>query len=121
MTNQKITFNALNSFYLDTSDMKVNEGYLNDAIILWAMNTEWIYKAVRYGKGSVQGVIWSAFTDLVNNHIREIEYPYHQDCVCSSYQLKNWLNEYGNGYDTLKATKEYFEAEREDAKEWGER
>jgi hypothetical protein len=100
-TNKQITFAALNSHYLDTSDMRINADYLNDAIIMWGENTERFYKAYTQSKRKIHSIVWEIFTDLTNDHIRSNEYPYHQDYHATSEQLKAWLKEYGDGYDTL--------------------
>lgn len=100
-TNKAITFNALNSHYLNTGNMTINEEYLNDAIIMWGENTERFYDAYTKGKRTIQSIVWEIFADLVNHHIKDIEYPYNQDCYASSAQLKAWLDEYGCGYETL--------------------
>ena len=100
-TNKTITFSALNSHYLDTSDMTINEEYLNDAIIMWGENTERFYRAYTESKRTIKSIVWEIFTDLANHHIKDNEYPYNQDHFASSYQLKAWLEEYGNGYETL--------------------
>lgn len=100
-TNKAITFAALNSHYLDTSKMRINEEYLNYALIMWGENTEHFYIAYTQTKRSIKSIVWEIFTDLVNHHIKDNEYPYNQDHVASSYQLKAWLEEYGDGYETL--------------------
>jgi hypothetical protein len=81
--------------------MRVNKEYLNDALIMWGENTERFYKAYTQSNRKIQSIVWEIFTDLVNQHIRDNEYPYNQDCYPSSSQLKVWLNEYGDGYETL--------------------
>ena len=100
-TNKQITFAALNSHYLDTSDMRINEEYFNDALIIWGENTERFYKAYTQSNRKIQSIVWEIFTDLANHHIKTEEYPYNQDCYASSEQLKAWLKEYGDGYETL--------------------
>lgn len=100
-TNKQITFSALNSHYLDTSDMTINSEYLNDAIVMWGENTERFYDAYTKSKRTIQSIVWEIFTDLTNHHIRDIEYPHNQDHYASSQQLKAWLDEYGDGYETL--------------------
>ncbi len=100
-TNKQITFAALNSHYLDTSDMRINEEYLNDAIIMLAENTERYYKAYTQTKRSIRSIVWEVFANLATQHIRDNEYPYNQDHYASSEQLKKWLDEYGDGYETL--------------------
>lgn len=111
-TNKNITFSALNSHYLDTSDMTIATEYLNDALIMWGMNTEKFYREITNKRRSITSLVWAIFTDLTNDHIKSNEYPYNQDCFASSEQLKSWLKTYGNGYDTLKQAVEYFTAER---------
>lgn len=100
-TNKAITFAALNSHYLDTSDMRINEEYLNDAIIMWGENTERFYKAYTQTKRPIRSIVWEIFTDLTNDHIKSNEYPYNQNYHATSAQLKAWLAEYGDGYETL--------------------
>lgn len=100
-TNKTITYSALNSHYLDTSKMRINEEYLNDAIIMWGENTRKFYDAYTKSKRKIESIVWEIFTDLANDHIKSNEYPYNQDCYASSDQLKKWLSEYGDGYETL--------------------
>ena len=116
-TNKSITFAALNSHYLDTSDMTINAEYLNDAIIIWGSNTQKFYREYTQTRRKITAIVWAMFEDLTNDHIKTDEYPYNQDCYSTSYQLKQWLNTYGNGYKTLKPAIDYFEAERKEFKE----
>ena len=116
-TNKTITFAALNSHYLDTSKMRINEEYLNDAIIIWGENTRRFYEAYTRSRRSIRSIVWEMFADLANNHIKSNEYPYNQDCYASSEQLKKWLSEYGDGYDTLLPAIDYFETIRREYKE----
>jgi len=97
-----ITFSALNSYYLNTATMRINADYLNDAIILWGENTERFYKAYTKTKKKIRTIVWEIFLDLANQHIKDSEYPHNQDLEASSYQLKKWLERYGDGLDTLK-------------------
>ena len=116
-TNKAITFAALNSHYLDTSKMRINEEYLNDAIIIWGENTRKFYEAYTRSRRPIRSIVWEMFIDLTNNHIKSNEYPYNQDCYASGDQLKKWLAEYGNGYETLSPTIEYFETIRNEYRE----
>ena len=116
-TNKAITFAALNSHYLDTSKMKINEEYLNDAIIIWGENTRRFYEAYTRSRRSIRSIVWEIFTDLANNHIKSNEYPYNQDCYANSEHLKKWLLDYGDGYDTLLPSIDYFETIRREYKE----
>lgn len=100
-TNKAITYSALNSHYLDTSKMKINDDYLNDAIVMWGENTERFYKAYTQSKRTIQSIVWEILTDLTNQHIKDNEYPYNQDCYATSAQIKAWLDEYGDGYETI--------------------
>jgi hypothetical protein len=116
-TNKTITFAALNSHYLDTSDMRINEEYFNDALIIWGENTERFYKAYTQSKRTIRSIVWEIFTDLANHHIKTNEYPYNQDCYASSEQLKAWLKEYGDGYETLLPAIVAFQDLRQEYKE----
>ena len=116
-TSKAITYSALNSHYLDTSKMEINEDYLNDAIIIWGENTRKFYEAYTRTRRSIRSIVWEMFIDLANNHIRSNEYPYNQDCYASSDQLKKWLSDYGNGYETLLPAIDYFETIRREYRE----
>lgn len=115
--NKAITYAALNSHYLDTSKMEINEEYLNDAIIIWGENTRKFYEAYTKSRRPIRSIVWEMFIDLTNNHIKSNEYPYNQDCYASSDQLKKWLSDYGHGYETLSPTIEYFETIRNEYRE----
>lgn len=115
-TNKNITFSALNSHYLDTSDMCITVEYFNDALIMWGMNTEKFYCEIANKRRAIKSLVWNIFEDLANHHIKDNEYPYNQDMYASSDQLKSWLKTYGNGYDTLQRAIDYFTAERDDLK-----
>lgn len=106
-TNLNITFEALNGHYL-TSANTINEDYLNEAITTWIMNTEWIYNLLASKRSKSTSIVFTALADLANDHIKSE----HRGFQCSNYQLKKWLEEYGNGYDTLAAAVEEIEAER---------
>ena len=108
-TNLEITFAALNSHYL-MSNERINTEYLCDAIVMWAMNTEKIYKDITNNRRAITSVVWEAFSDLASDHIKMEMYP--RECSCTSYQLKKWLTTYGDGYNTLNQAVEKLENER---------
>lgn len=107
-TNINLTISTLNGHYL-TSDNTINSEYLCDAIVMWAMNTQPLYNALMNNRLQVHSVVWMTLTDLCNDHLRSEGY----NVQCQSYQLKQWLNTYGNGYTTLAAAVEELSAERE--------
>lgn len=104
-TNIEITFETLNGHYL-TSANTINEDYLCEAITMWAMNTEWIYNMLQSKRSKITSVVFAALMDLTNDHLKFDGYQ------CSSYQIKKWLNTYGNGYDTLCQAVEELTEER---------
>ena len=110
-TNINVTMNALNGHYL-TEGEKINAEYLNDAIVMWAMNTQSLYEALINSRLKVHSVVWMSLTDLANDHIKSEGY----NLQCQSYQLKQWLNTYGNGYTTLNAAVEALQEERNSTK-----
>lgn len=104
-TNINITFGVLNGHYL-TSGNTINEDYLCEAITMWAMNTEYIYKAVMSSKRKITSIVFETLLSLANDHIKWEGYQ------CTNYQIKRWLIEYGNGYETLSKAVEELTAER---------
>ena len=106
-TNMNLTFSALNGYYL-TSGEKINAEYLCDAIVMWAMNTQNIYNELVRSSRKINSIVWEAFLDLANDHIKNECRGYS----CSGYQLKKWLATYGKGYDTLSQAIEELQEER---------
>ena len=106
-TNMALTMDALNAHYLESGN-KINSQYLCDAIVMWTMNTHYLYGAVMYSKRKITSIAYEALMDLANDHIKS-EYVGYQ---CLSYQIKKWLNTYGNGYDTLAKAVEELTEER---------
>lgn len=100
-TKIEITYNALNSWYLDTSDFTINEYCLNQDIIITGRNTKKFRDELVCGKRKVKNIVWEILLHLSNLRIGENEAPYHQDYHATAYQVKKWLNEYGDGYGTL--------------------
>lgn len=100
-TDIDITYNALNSWYLDTSDFTINEYRLNQDLIIMGRNTKKFRDELVGGKRKVKNIVWDILLHLSNLRIAENEMPYHQDYHATAYQVEKWLNEYGDGYDTL--------------------
>jgi hypothetical protein len=109
-TNLEITYSALNSHYL-MSNERINTEYLCDAIVMWAINTERIYKDIANSRRSITSVVWEAFFDLAEDHVKMEQYP--RGYSCTSYQLKKWLTTYGDGYDALEKAVQELQKERE--------
>lgn len=100
-TKIEITYNALNSWYLNTSTMTINEYYLNQDIIIMGRNTKKFRDELVGGKRKVKNIVWDILLHLSTLRIGENEMPYHQDYHATAYQAKKWLDEYGDGMDTL--------------------
>ena len=113
-TSKAITFAALNSHYLNTSTNRINADYLNDSIIIWGENTQAHYNAYTKGRSKIHSVVWAMLADLAAHLIRENEYPSNQNFYASSEQLKAWLQQYGDGYDTIAPAVEHFQALRDE-------
>ena len=113
MTNQKITFSALDSYFLNTGNMKLNVDYLNDQIF---MQFDIVYRHNRmpYSKQSIlcdiaadkrrkiKSIIWNAFLDFANS---AIENEYGNQYRATSEQLKKYLASYGYDYSVLDPAK----------------
>lgn len=107
-TNMALTMDALNGHYL-TSANTINADYLCEAITMWAMNTQSLYDAVVNSSRKITAIVYETLMDLANDHIKSEGYRGYQ---CASYQIKKWLNTYGNGYDTLAKAVEELTEER---------
>ena len=113
MTNQNYTFNALDSYFLNTGNMKLNADYLNDQIY---MQFDIVYRhnrgsgkksilrdiAANYKRRSLNAVIWNAFLDFANT---ALENEYGAEYRATSEQLKKYLAKYGCDYSVLDPVK----------------
>lgn len=107
-TNKKITFDCLNAYFLQ-SDNTINEDYLNEHIQIIGMNTAWIYDKLKTRRCKAHSIAWAAFAEMTNDIIRAQGYD---DYYASNDQLKQWLNTYGSGYETIADSVTYFFDER---------
>lgn len=103
MTNQIITFNTLDSYFLNTGNGKLNIGFLRDSLldhfdVTWrstnAGNGKNLLSAyLENGRRSIRALVWQAFTEMTNEYIQ------YETCAdkysCSSEQLKKYLAQYG--------------------------
>lgn len=98
------TYEALNSYYLNTQTMRINQGYLNDNLCIFLVNDRNLYfDGVLNRRRKVESVVWEAFTQLANECLKMLDYS----TICNSKQLKDWLFEYGEGYNTLQESIDY--------------
>lgn len=114
MTDIKKVFCALNGWFLNSETNRINEEYLNEQVELWGMNTESLYNSIVKSNRKLTSVTFEVFGSLAQNAVNQEYYP--EKISVSNYQLKKWLETYGNGYDSLKDSVEYFESERLDYK-----
>lgn len=104
-TNINATFETLNGNFLTTGET-INEEYLCEAITMWTLNTQWLYKMLKRSKPET--IAFAALVDMTNDSLK------YEGYQCSNYQIKKWLNTYGNGYDTLKQAVEELKSEAEE-------
>ena len=103
MTNQKLTFDTLDSFFLNTGNMTLNVDYLRENLIQYfdveQRNSQGIsgknllQENLENTRRSVKSLVWSAFVEMTNGFIEwdtgERKY------TCTSQQLKKYLAQYG--------------------------
>lgn len=114
MTDIKKVFCALNGWFLNSETNRINEEYLNEQVELWGMNTESLYNSIVKSNRKLTSVTFEVFFSLAQHCVNQEYYP--EKISVSNYQLKKWLETYGNGYDSLKDSVECFESERLDYK-----
>lgn len=112
-TNIQATYAALNSHYLNTATMRINKDYLNDALQIAMDNDRDLYKAKCDDKVSPRVVLWNTLLYLTDSCIEYEELPnLNTPYKATSPQVKKWLFEYGDGYDTIAPMIEYVVEER---------
>ena len=103
MTNKTLTFNTLDSYFLNTGNSELNVGYLQDCIIDYFDITE---RHTNGGNGksllqinlennrrSIKSLVWEAFLCMVNGYLENETGSWKY--TCTSAQLKNYLRQYG--------------------------
>lgn len=125
MTKQELTFNTLDSYFLNTGNGKLNIGYLRDSITTYFDVTE---RHTNGGNGksllqvnlenmrrSVRSLVWEAFLSMTNDFI-ESETG-NRKYNCTSEQIKKYLKKYGFSLDeALKPVVDEISAWREAAR-----
>lgn len=107
MTKQELTFNTLDSYFLNTGSMKLNIGYLRDSITAYFDVTE---RHTNGGNGksllqinlanmrrSIKSLVWEAFLSMTNDFLENETGS--QKYTCTSEQLKKYLKKYGFSLD----------------------
>lgn len=103
MINQALTFNTLDSYFLNEGTGKLNIGYLRDSIITHFDVTE---RNTNSGNGksllqvnltntkrSIQSLVWEAFMCMTNDYLEHKTGG--RKTLCTSAQLKKYLEKYG--------------------------
>lgn len=101
-TNIEITFAALNSYFLDTSDNTINEDYLNHLLNIHCFHSDRrLYDDMGNKRRKSTALAWQGLVGLTNELIKS-------QCLGNYYatgaQLKKWLTKYGRGYDSIAET-----------------
>lgn len=107
MTKQELTFNTLDSYFLNTGSMKLNIGYLRDSITTYFDVTE---RHTNGGNGksllqinlanmrrSIKSLVWEAFLSMTNDYLENETGS--RKYTCTSEQLKKYLKKYGFSLD----------------------
>lgn len=103
MTNQKLTFDTLDSFFLNTGNMTLNVGKLREKLIqhfdVEQRSTQGhsgksiLRENLENSRRSVKSLVWEAFVTMTNGFIEwdtgERKY------TCTNQQLKKYLAQYG--------------------------
>lgn len=102
MTKQELTFNTLDSYFLNTGNMKLNIGYLRDSITTYFDVTE---RHTNGGNGksllqinlanmrrSIKSLVWEAFLSMTNDFLENETGS--RKYTCTSDQLKKYLKKY---------------------------
>lgn len=125
MTNQNLTFNTLDSYFLNTGSGKLNIGYLRDCITDFFDITE---RHTNGGNGksllqinlennrrSIKSLVWEAFLSMTNDFLENETGS--RKYTCTSDQLKKYLKKYGFSLDeALKPVIDEISAWREAVK-----
>ena len=108
MTNQKLTFNTLDSYFLNTGKMRLNIGYFRDSILdqfdIVQRNTNGgsgkslLLVNLENSRRSIKSLVWEAFINMTNGYLEQETGS--RKMVCTSQQLKKYLEQYGYTMET---------------------
>ena len=103
MTNQALTFNTLDSYFLNTGNGRLNIGYFRDSV---RDQLDIVQRHTNGGNGkslltvnlennrrSIKSLVWAAFVEMVNSYIENE--TGNKKYTCMSAQLKKYLSQYG--------------------------
>ena len=103
MTNQKLTFDTLDSYFLNTGNMRLNIGYFRDGV---RDQLDIVQRHTNGGNGksmllvnlensrrSIRSIVWNAFISMTNDYI--LNETGNEKMTCTGQQLKKYLAQYG--------------------------
>ena len=103
MTNQTLTFNTLDSYFLNTGNMRLNIGYFRDSV---RDQFDIVQRHTNGGNGksmllvnlensrrSIKSLVWEAFQSMTNDYLENETGS--RKYTCTSAQLKKYLDQYG--------------------------
>lgn len=103
MTKQELTFNTLDSYFLNTGSGKLNIGYLRDSITAYfdvverhtngGSGKSLLQINLENNRRSIKSLVWEAFLCMVNGYLENE--TGNKKYTCTSAQLKNYLKQYG--------------------------
>ena len=97
-TNIQATFNTLDSYFLNTGNMQLNDSYFLESVYnqidIVFRNDKQLREYVRNTRKTTT-IIWTAFISITNDYLENEGYSYK----CTSEQLKKYLKQYGYGYE----------------------
>lgn len=114
-TKKENTFSAMNSAFLNTASMKINEGYLNELLIIDLCNVRQLNDKMLNDSITPLNTVLSSLLWEADQRIESLCTPYPAT-KATSEQLKAWLEEYGHGYESIADAVSYVEQERAERK-----
>lgn len=114
-TCKKNTFEALDSYFLNTATMQMNEDYFRECIFTEIDVTYRSDKLKReyVKKSSVKSIVWTAFIDFTNDILEYNDY----NTRCTNEHLKAYLKQYNKDYSIFDDLYSDIEAIKNELKE----
>lgn len=103
MTKKQITFNSLDSYFLNTYRNTLNIDYLRESIytqidVVWRnergikAEKSMLDDILTNKHRTIKSIVWAAFLDFTNSAIEQV---YSSNYTATSEQLKSYLEKYG--------------------------
>ena len=114
LTSSEATTKALNWTYLDQDTGQINELTLNHDIQALILTNGRLWGLMKNPKSKATTTTFAAFTELANEVLKVAKCLLGGRYYATGQQLRDWLWEYGEGFDSIKDSLDFIKENKEE-------